>query len=245
MYDLAAGLERLLLHSPRRGRAIGLALVAAAVTWFVYVPIHELLHAAGCWVTGGTVTELQIAPHYGGALLARVFPFVVCGGEYAGRLSGFDTAGSDLVYLATDFAPFVLTIFIGVPMLRVCMGKRRPVLFGAALVLGLAPLYNLFGDYYEMGSIITTRVAAVATSASAGAAEFADLRGDDVFKLVEQVWTHPEQLDLPVSVPVALILVGVSLAIGTLLALATYAVGSRFARAMVREPIPKQAPAND
>ena len=236
VYDLASGLERLLLDTPRRGRAIALALLAAVVSWFVYVPIHELLHAAGCWVTGGTVTELQIAPQYGGGLLARVFPFVVSGGDYAGRLSGFDTGGSDLVYLATDFAPFVLTVLVGVPILRICTRSHR-----------LAPLYNLFGDYYEMGSIITTRVAAVAAEGppAAEGGAFAALRSDDVFKLIEQVWTQPEQLGLPVSVPIALILAGVSFVIGILLALATYALGSGFARILVRGPVAEQASADD
>jgi hypothetical protein len=41
------------------------------------------------------VWRLEIDPLYGGALLARWLPFVEAGGEYAGRLSGFDTAGSD------------------------------------------------------------------------------------------------------------------------------------------------------
>jgi hypothetical protein len=247
VYDLASALERLLLDTPRRGRAIALALLAAVVTWFVYVPIHELLHAAGCWVTGGTVTELQIAPQYGGGLLARVFPFVVSGGEYAGRLSGFDTGGSDLVYLSTDFAPFVLTVLVGVPILRICTRSHRPVLFGPALVVGMAPLYNLFGDYYEMGSIITTRAAAGAAQGppAAEGGAFAALRSDDVFKLIEQVWTQPEQLGLPVSVPVALVLVGVAFVIGILLALATYALGSGFARILVRGPVVEQASADD
>jgi hypothetical protein len=49
------------------------ASVAFALAWFVYVPIHELFHAWGCLLAGGTVTRLEIAPEYGGALLARSF----------------------------------------------------------------------------------------------------------------------------------------------------------------------------
>src|SRR5262249_2715862 len=67
--------------------------------WWIYVPVHELLHAAGCRLTGGGVTRLEIGAVYGGALLSRVLPFVVAGGEDAGRLSGFDTHRSDRIYL--------------------------------------------------------------------------------------------------------------------------------------------------
>lgn len=132
-------------------------------TWFIYVPVHEFLHVAGCLLSGGSITRLEISPIYGGALLARVFPFVAAGGEYAGRLSGFDIKGSDLVYLATDAMPFVLSIVLGVPMIRWCARRSRPVVFGAACVVGLAPFYNIFGDYYEMGSIMVTRALAEAT----------------------------------------------------------------------------------
>ncbi len=86
--------------------------------WWLYVPVHELLHAAACRLAGGEVTRLQIAPLYGGALLARLLPFVAAGGAYAGRLAGFDTRGSDLVYLATDLGPYLLTVFPGVWWLR-------------------------------------------------------------------------------------------------------------------------------
>ena len=90
IYDLATGIDVHIARAERRGVAIAKLLVAAVATWWVYVPIHELLHVAGCLLTGGTVSELQVAPIYGGAWLARVFPFVVSGGDYAGRLSGFE-----------------------------------------------------------------------------------------------------------------------------------------------------------
>ncbi len=138
-------------------RAMGLMMATLIVAWFIYVPIHEPLHVLGCLLAGGEVHQLEIAPRYGGALVARIFPFVVSGGEYAGRLSGFDWKGSDLIYLATDFMPYLLTVFIGVPLIRLAAQRRRPVVFGVGIVLGLAPFYNLPGDYYEMGSIITTR----------------------------------------------------------------------------------------
>ena len=148
--DLVSCLERI-LHVKRPVSGIILFFVSLVATWFVYVPIHELLHVAGCVITGGTVSQLEIAPQYGGGLLARVFPFVVSGGEYAGRLSGFDWKGNDLIYLATDMMPYMLSIFIGVPLLKACGRRRRPILFGTAMVLGFAPIYNIPGDYYEMG----------------------------------------------------------------------------------------------
>ncbi len=153
--DLLAGLDAVLA-----GSAVRLAWVFAGTLagWWLYVPIHELLHAAGCFLTGGAVTRLEIAPLYGGAILARVLPFVASGGEYAGRLSGFDTRGSDFSYLATDFAPFLLTLFPGVWALRRAARAGRPVLFGLALPLGFAPFLSLTGDAYEIGSILVTRL---------------------------------------------------------------------------------------
>src|SRR5690349_921767 len=76
-------------------RSAGALVLATVGSWYVYVPVHELLHAFGCVATGGRVEELRIAPLYGGRLLARVFPFVRAHDEYAGRLAGFDTGGSN------------------------------------------------------------------------------------------------------------------------------------------------------
>ena len=101
-----------------------LFLLLCIAAWFVYTPIHELLHAAGCMLTGGTVRELQLSARYGGHLLARVFDFVRVEGEYAGRLSGFDTRGNDWIYLATDLGPFALTLFPGAWALRRAASAR-------------------------------------------------------------------------------------------------------------------------
>ena len=120
--------------------------------------MHELLHAAACRASGGEVTRLEIDRLYGGALLARVFPFVVPASEYAGRLSGFNTRGSDLIYLATDLGPFLLTLFPGVWALRRAAAARSAALFGAALPFALAPFLSLTGDAYEIGSILATRL---------------------------------------------------------------------------------------
>lgn len=168
--DVAIGLERAIA-----GRARNLIAVLAGVLlgWWVYVPIHELLHALGCVVAGGRVTALQISPLYGGGLLARVLPFVVPGGEYAGRLSGFDTHGSDWTYLSTDLCPYVLTVFPGVWRLR---RAKSAFSLGFWVPCALAPFVSLTGDAYEIGAIVTTWIPH--WQAAAGI-----LRGDDMVAL--------------------------------------------------------------
>ncbi len=220
-------------RAPRPYVALAATPLAMLLAWFVYTPIHELLHVLGCVATGGTVSELEIQPIYGGALLADVFPFVVSGGEYAGRLSGFDTGGSDLVYLATDFAPYLLTILIGVPALRLAARRSRPMLFGVGVVLGLAPFYNLPGDYYEMGSILTTRIASWFVSGD-GSLAYEGLRSDDVFALIGRLFASPAELGLGAGeTTVALGLISLSLAIAILLACLTYSVGRAVSAALI------------
>lgn len=220
--DLAAGLEKQLLGNDRRGVTAAAILLSAVVTWFVYVPIHELLHAAGCVVTGGTVTELQIDGKYGGALLAEVFPFVTSGSDYAGRLTGWDTGGSDFVYLMTDFAPFILSVLIGVPLLKLAGRRRSSVIFGMSLVVGLAPLTNLTGDYYEMGSVVVTRVGMMLGSFDAAVGEA--LRSDDVFRFVEEWWDGKGALEGVGGMAVGIVLV-LSAVLAIVLAWGTYWMG--------------------
>ena len=144
--------------APPRRPAWGLAaaVLSTLVAWWVYVPIHELLHAFGCMAFGGQVKELQIGASYGGALIERVVPFVRAGGEYAGRLSGFDTHGSDWTYLATDVAPYFLTLMFAFPLLVVARRRRSPMLFGPGAVLLAAPVMGMVGDFYEIGSILVS-----------------------------------------------------------------------------------------
>jgi hypothetical protein len=227
--DLMAAMDARVVRASHPKRALVVVLVAGIASWWIYVPVHELLHALGCYLTGGTITELQIAPEYGGALFARFLPFVVGRSDYAGRLSGFDTHGSDLIYLATDALPFLLTIFIGVRLLKACARGGPPALLGAAFVLGLAPFYCLTGDYYEMGSIITTRVL---TWVSGGPLRFASFRSDDVVKLVTDVWTQPGDFQVEGvggAVAAGFVVTG-GLLCGALLAFATYAAGARLMR---------------
>lgn len=179
LQDLLNGLDLNLERGARGLLFVGLGLAAG---WWLYVPIHELLHAAACAAAGGTVSRLEIDPLYGGGLLAGFLPFVSSGSEYAGRLSGFSTGGSDLVYLATVLGPFVLTLWPGVWSLRRAARRRRAALFGASLPFALAPFLSLPGDAYEIGSILATRLPPWSEAATA-----ALLRGDDVFKKAQEI----------------------------------------------------------
>ena len=258
--DVVACLEPIVtLRNPIK--ALAPLFLTLIVSWVVYVPIHELLHAFGCWAAGGTVTRLEIKPFYGGSLLAKMFPWVVSGSEYAGRLSGFRTFGSDVIYLATDFGPFLLSVFLGVPLLKLCKGRRRIVLFPMGIVLGLAPFSSLPGDYFEMASIITTRASTplarlVNPSAAKAAgtpcpdkegsstAGFRCLRSDDVFKLIETYCTKPAELYLhgvgEMMAAAGVILV--TLVVALMLAFLTYALGHGFSRLILG---PSPLPASD
>ncbi len=148
--EVLHGLDRVLRRGVRSLLLVGAGLLAG---WWVYVPVHELLHAFGCWAAGGQVSRLEIAPIYGARWLSILFPFVAPGGDYAGRLSGFDTLGSDWVYLCTDLAPFLLALFPGFWWLRRAARAARPVAFGASLPAAFAPLLSVSGDAYEIGSL--------------------------------------------------------------------------------------------
>ena len=205
---------------------LALLIVAAAVSWWIYVPMHELAHAFGCMLGGGSVSRLDIDPIYGAALLQRVFPFVSVGSEYAGQLTGFDTRGSDVTYLLTDFLPFLGTILIGVPMLRGAgradlNPNAQAMLFGAAIPVAFAPFISLTGDYYEMGSIIVSRLATWVD----GGGVFTRWRSDDLFKLAEQLFGAEGSGTMLDAVGLA-----ASFVVGVVLAFATYAAGAAWAQ---------------
>jgi hypothetical protein len=150
------------------------------------------------------------------------------GSEYAGRLSGFDTRGSDVTYLITCAAPFVLTVAVGVPLLRAVprlRGVRRGLALGAAVPVAFAPLVSLTGDYYEMGSILVSRAAA----AIVPGLPLARWRSDDVVRLV---------CDLaPGAGPADVAGVALSLLVAAALALSTYGAGVLAARLIDRSLI--------
>ena len=169
---------------------LGLGMVLG---WWIYVPVHELLHAAGCLVGGGTVSRLEIHPYYGGAVLAAIIPFVVSGGEYAGRLSAFDTGGSDGVYFLTIFAPFLLTL-PSFRWLAAAARRGQVMLFGCAIPCAMAPLVSLTGDYFEMGSLLLYQIWSGPESSHRA------LISDDLFRLL----THTD-INVPLSEATAFI----------------------------------------
>ena len=239
-FDDVMGCLMLIMSVRTPLKAMGPMMISIVITWFLYVPVHELLHVAGCVITGGEVTRLELSPRYGANLLKEIFPFIVSGSEYAGQLTGFDTKGSDLIYLSTDFLPFALSVLIGVPLIHFCMRKRRPLLFGIAVVVGLAPFYNMPGDYYEMGSTITTRVATWVTG-SAPAIAFEGIRSDDIFSLMSDLFNDPGEkgIEGAGSIAIAWLLVAVSLVVDVLLAFLTYFAGGLLGRLIVRSEVPK------
>ena len=208
-------------RSPRL--ALLTALASTLACWWIYVPIHELLHAYACIALGGEVQELQVGRLYGGGILEQFVPFVRAGGGYAGRLSQFDTGGSDLVFLATDCAPYVPSVLAAFPLLRLARTWRSASLFGPGVVLLAAPLMSLTGDFYEMGSILISDGLRVVTSASFSG-ELASLRHDDLFALASE---------FPVRFPTRRWLwaaaVAASFLLGCVLATATLALARRSA----------------
>ena len=221
--DLLRGLDRCLDAGLPGLLAVASGLLAG---WFLYVPLHELLHAGACLAAGGAVSRLEIDPLYGGSLLARVFPSIVPASAYSGRLSGFDTHGSDAIYLATDLGPFLLALFPGSWGLRRAVRARRPLLFGLALPAALAPFLSLTGDAYEIGAILTTRLPPW-SAPPVGAL----LRGDDLVKKVQELAALPP----PGSAPWGGV-AGAALA-GLLWAVLTYQLGDLVARALGQEAL--------
>jgi hypothetical protein len=226
--DVLHGLDRCL---DRGTSGLVLALLGLVLGWWIYVPLHELLHAGACWVAGGEVTRLEIDALYGGTLLSRIFPFVVPASDYAGRLSGFDTRGSDLVYLATDLGPFVLTLFPGVWALRRAAARRNALLFGASLPFALAPFLSLTGDAYEIGSILVTRIPPWEAPVLRDL-----LRGDDLVRKVAELRSLE---DAPWGGAL------LSAVLGVIWAFATWGLGDAVARLAGRGPIEPGAPQAD
>lgn len=205
---------------------IVLIFLLFALTWWVYVPIHELGHALGCIIGGGSVSRLEISPLYGGDILEKVFPFVYSGSDYAGQLTGFDTNGSDTTYLLTDFLPFLLTIFIGVPLLR-SAARSKPlaasVKLGIALPIAFAPFISFSGDYYEMGSIVVSRIA----ESISPAADSMAWRSDDVFKLGKELFFSGKPYSAADVIGVAC-----SFLLGVVFIYATYLLGVLWSNAL-------------
>ena len=219
--EVLHGLERCLAPG-----VVGLLRVFAGlmIGWWVYVPIHELLHAVGCELGGGRVWRLEIAPLYGGALLEQWLGFVEAGGEYAGRLAGFDTGGSDAVHLMTTGLPFVLTVLPGVWLMRWGARRGSGIAYGAALAPAIGPFLSLTGDAYEIGSLLLTQVAPWSRDL-----ERALLVGDDVFVVATAI--------APSATATLWAGFAVAAALGVIWALLTYAVGGGLATRLGQPPL--------
>jgi hypothetical protein len=206
-------------------------LVIVAVTWMVTVPIHELLHAIGCMLSGGTVSELTIQPLYGGAILEKIIPFVRAGGNYAGQLSDFDTYGSDLSYFVTVAFPYILTLLGGLPLLAVAARAGNPLAHGVGIVHTLLPLVSLGGDFYEMGAIVATRLSGL----QPGSHEAQLIRGDDLLAVITRVGES--------GMAGGFTRVAAALVLGIVFIWLTWSCSLLCARAFVRKPLENTASA--
>ena len=122
--------------------------------------------------------------------------------------------------------PFLGTILVGVPLLRAAAHSgRRPIaqaaLFGAALPIAFAPFLSLTGDYYEMGSIVVSRVVAWLTPGFA----VTRWRSDDLLKLGGQLFGSAGTGTAGDAAGVT-----TSFVLGVALAFLTYAAGGVWAR---------------
>lgn len=226
--DYLAALEASLAGPDRR--CLWLALLGAVLSWWIYVPIHELLHAYGCIWAGGSVSRLEIDAIYGAAWLQQLFPFVTSGSDYAGQLTGFDTRGSDLIYLATDALPFVLTILIGVPLLRSAQSaspSQAAWRLGVAVPIAYAPFLSITGDYFEMGSILVSRLATWWQPI----VDVSRWRSDDLFKRAGELFGSSDWSALDVAVITA------SALLGAVLAFLTYGLGTMLAARGPQRPL--------
>lgn len=163
-----------------KGRMLDVVLLMLGlmVAWFIYTPIHELLHVAGCEWSGGHVSELALAPEYGAHLLREIFPFVVPESDYAGQLTGF-TVPSRMSYVVTIMLPYVLSL-AGLPLLEWCRRKTNVGLAGLAYILAFVPFMSIPGDMFEVVSLFVSPIGEVFTYPGLDGY----LVSDDVFKLI-------------------------------------------------------------
>ncbi len=182
--------QRLLLQALANQSAarLSILILTAVFGWWIYVPVHELLHAFGCLWTGGEVTRLEISPVYGAAVLKHWFDWIAVGSDYAGQLTGFDTHGNDGIYLVTVLLPYVLSVFPGMWLFRRAVAGdwsqwRNWALTGFSLAMVTAPFVSVFGDMYEAASIVISR----AVNWLQPGLELERWRSDDFFLLVTQL----------------------------------------------------------
>ncbi|MBN1355963.1 hypothetical protein JXA40_06780 [bacterium] len=197
-YDLMRLVD--IIQAQRKNRVplvlkIGLSLT---ITWFIYVPVHELFHCAGCVCSGGSVSELILGREYGAAALQRLFPFIEPRTtRYAGRLTGFEPAG-DISYFICVLSPFILSVFPGVFLFVYSLSRKAFWSLGPGLIIGLASFTNLTGDFFEMGTIVSTQlVNRFGFGYPAGhVPNFWMLRSDDILRLFREMAASPAEYGL-------------------------------------------------
>jgi len=154
-------------------------------SWWLYVPIHELMHVMGCILVGGEVNELALDPLYGGELLSKIFPFVVSDSDYAGQLTDFTTPNK-FAYFVVDLFPYLLSL-PGVLFIRLSIKFRYMWLFSIGFLLMYVPLTQMFGDFYEAASLGVGELMTLINP---------DLNpqliiSDDLFKLIKSLNENP------------------------------------------------------
>lgn len=228
LYDYFAGLKICLTGF--KVSYLIIIVIAFFVSWWVYVPVHELFHAFGCLLGGGEVNKLTLSPLYGAFFLKGLFPFISSGSEYAGQLTDFDTHNNYLTYLLTVFLPYVLTILIGIPLLKsVEDNSTSPYLncikFGVALPIAYSPFISITGDYYEIGSIIVTKFASFLFVSF----QVERWLSDDLFKLSEKLFFSTDVVRAEDIGGVVL-----SFFLGIILAFVTYRAGRLWANVIMK-----------
>lgn len=218
-----------ILKLPSPGKTLILLFLGIALGWWVYVPIHELMHVAGCLIGGGEVTRLEIAPLYGGDLLSQVFSFVSSGSDYAGRLTGFDIKGSDWTYVLTVYFPFILSLG-GFWFMGMARQKRSAFLFGLSFPVALAPIISLTGDFLELGSLVLFQIWPGPGSIHRS------LISDDLFRLLHELGSGTMTLTIN---PSSVLFISLSLLLGTAMAWGTILLADFSGR-----PSNKKKPAN-
>ena len=204
-----------LLAGPSGIRRLILILVGLLLGWWIYVPLHEFLHVAGCLLGGGQVATLHLDPLYGGHIFASLFSFVSAGGDYAGRLTNFDTGGSDWVYALTVYAPFFLTL-PGFQLLKWSGNASRSLPFGLAIPFAFAPVLSLTGDFLDLGSLTLFQAWQGADSVHRS------LVSDDLFRLIGELGENASTVSL--DQPGVVIFITLSVILGTIMAWLTLIV---------------------
>jgi hypothetical protein len=106
----------------------------------------------------------------------------------------------------------------------------QAALFGAAPPLALAPFGSLTGDYYEMGSILVSRAAALLQPGF----DVTRWRGDDLFKLAGERFGSGDAGGIAAGGIADGLGMGAAFVLGCLLAWLTYAAGAAWSVALER-----------